>query len=506
MFLRPAPLDACSLGALPSGKAFEPAIHFIDGETVEGCGEELEVRYPATGEILGRIRAADDHQVAAAVAAGRSAFDSGVWRGWDSQRRAEILERIADALTERTEELVTKVVLDNGKTLGEARIDVMAAAAAFRSAAQSVRNDREVSMPTERGVTKQVRREPVGVVAALTPFNAPLMFAGLKAAPALAAGNSVVLKPSERAPYLPIVICEAAQQAGLPVGVLSLVHGRSETAAALCRDRGVDMISLTGGAAAGTAVMQAGAPTIKNLLLELGGKSAHIILADADLPRAIRAAAAAIFRNAGQRCFSGSRLIVEEAVADEVESGIVEIARALRLGDPFEESTQVGAMIDDAAVAAVESFVERAQNEGLAVAAGGCRVGEPKAGSFFAPTVLTAARSDSYAAQEEIFGPVLTIIRVPDPEAAVAAANATRYGLAGGVWTKDMERAQDIARRIRAGYFWINTYGAVFGDLPFGGFAMSGLGREGGQYSYEAYTELKSVMIDTTGGSSAPLF
>ena len=464
------------------------------------------MRYPATGELLVQARAADRGQVKAAVQAARRAFDDGVWRGTAAGERAAALERMAEYLRARAEELSVQVVLDNGKTLREARVDVAAAIGALRAAAAIGREDQETRLADERGVSRRIWREPVGVVAALTPFNAPLLFAALKAAPALVAGNSVVLKPSERAPLLPVVLARAAAAAGLPAGVLGLVHGGPESAATLCEDQGVDMISLTGGVAAGSAVMRAAAATIKNVLLELGGKSAHIVLADADLPAAIAGVAAGIFRNAGQRCFSGSRLIVEESVAPEVERGVAAVATDLVVGDPFEESTEVGAMIDEAAVAAAEAFVGRAVADGQQVLAGGRRVEELAPGSFFRPTVLSGATAECRAAQEEIFGPVLTVIRVADTEEAVRAANATRYGLAGGLWTRDLDRALALARRIRCGYFWINTYGAVFGDLPFGGYGLSGLGREGGRWGYEAYTELKSVLLDTTGGTTAPVF
>ncbi len=479
---------------------------FINGKVEGGHGPELKVSFPLTGETLLDLQTADARQVEEALQAARSSFDSGIWRQRSGLARAKVLEGVADRIEARFQDLARRVVFDNGKTLSEAEIDVRAAVATFRYGARCARDQSVVRIPDERGVQKEVWREPVGVVAALTPFNAPLPFTALKCAPALAAGNSIVLKPSERAPLLPIAVCEAASDAGLPAGVLNLVQGGTDVATQLCDDPRTDMITLTGGTPAGTAVMRAAAPRIKRLLLELGGKSPHIILADADLDAAIPAICAGIFRNSGQRCFSGSRLIVEEGIASAIEDGVARFAEALVVGDPFDPRTQIGAMVDRSAIEQVESFVARAQADGLTLRAGGRPVAELAPGFFYRPTLLTGARSDSWAAQTEVFGPVLTSIRVRDVEEAVAVANATPYGLAGGVWTRSAEKARLVASRVRCGTFWINTYAAIFGDMPFGGYGQSGLGREAGHHGYEAYTELKSVLIDPLGGRSAPLF
>lgn len=479
------------------------AIHHIDGDAVAGQGDTWEVRNPATGSRLAIVRSASPAECDRAIAAARRTFDDGVWRNRDGASRAALLRRTADRIEARADTLATLIVLDNGKTLGEARGDVAAAAAAFRAAADWCLHPLLTERPPERGVRKEIWREPVGVVAGITPFNAPLAFAALKAAPALAAGNSVVLKPSERAPLAPIAVCEAAREAGLPPGVLNLIQGDAEVASRLAADPRVDLISLTGGTAAGTAVMHAAAATIKRLILELGGKSAHIVLADADLETAIAAVAAGIFRNAGQRCLSGSRLLVEASIAEQVEQRIAELAERLVVGDPFDPATQVGALIDERAVEAVDRFVAEAIAGGLRLAAGGRQVDALRPGAFYRPTVLCGASPDSPAAQTEIFGPVLTVLRVADADEAVAVANNSLYGLTAGIWSRDLERAHAMARRIRAGYVWINTFGAIFGDVPFGGYKRSGLGREAGLAGYEAYTELKSILIDTTGGTTA---
>ena len=477
--------------------------HWLDGQPCAGDGEEIEVHSPSTDEPLTALRAATPAQVDDAVEQARETFEAGAWRRKASEERASILEAAADEILSRKEALTELIVWDNGKTLAEAESDVWAAAGIFRRSAYDCRQDRPETVPPERGVHKTVVREPVGVVAGITPFNAPLPFTALKAAPALAAGNSVVLKPSERSPLLAQVVCRAATQAGVPRGVISLVHGRVETAAALVAHDDVDLVSLTGGTTAGAAVMRAAAPTLKNLILELGGKSAHIVLADADLDTAIPAVAAGIFKNAGQRCLSGSRLVVEESIADRVENGIAEIADSLTVGNPFDPETQVGAMIDEAAVEAVEAFVERSRADGLVLRAGGERPRDLGSGSFYRPTLLTGAGADSFAARTEIFGPILTSIRVADVDEAVAVANRSRYGLAGGVWSENEAVARRVANEVRTGVFWINTYAAVFGDVPFGGYGHSGIGREAGRWGYEAYTELKSILHDCEGGGSA---
>lgn len=479
---------------------------FINGRAERGRGPALPISCPFSGELLTELGTADAGQIEAALQAARATFDSGVWSRRSGEARAAVLDRIADRLEARLPDLARRIVFDNGKTLPEARIDVFAAVGAFRYGARCAREQAPILPPEERGVRKEIWREPVGVVAALTPFNAPLLFTALKCAPALAAGNSVILKPSERAPLLPMAVFEAAHEAGVPPGVLNLLQGGADVAARICEDPRTDMVTLTGGTPAGTAVMRAAAPRIKRLLLELGGKSPHIILGDADLDAAIPAIAAGIFRNSGQRCFSGSRLIVEESVADAVEDGVARFAESLVVGDPFDERTHIGAMVDGAAIEQVESFVARARADGLAVRAGGRRVAELAPGFFYRPTLLTGASADSWAARTEIFGPVLTSIRVRDVDEAVAAANATEFGLAGGVWTRSDETARSVASRVRCGYFWVNTYGAIFGDMPFGGYGRSGLGRESGPWGYEAYTELKSVLMDPSGGRSAPLF
>jgi acyl-CoA reductase-like NAD-dependent aldehyde dehydrogenase len=485
---------------------FSSAINYLRGEAQEGKGKPHDVIFPATGETLVELKPADSDQLEAVLSSARASFEKGEWRRTQPSERARLLNEMAEHILARKEDLATRIAFDNGKTYSEAVGEVFGTAAAFRSGALCCATDEGYVPPPERGVVKFVWREPVGVVLGITPFNAPLGFSAVKAAPALAAGNSVILKTSKRAPLLPIAVCEAAEAVGLPKGILSLVHAPRELASALCEDPRVNVITLTGGTYAGTQMIQAAAPTIKNLVLELGGKSAHIVLADADLDAAVPGVAAGIYRNSGQRCFSGSRLVVEESVADKVEQAIIDLADSLVVGDPFDPTTQVGAMIDMRAVEDAEAFIARSLEDGLEIGAGGKRVKELEPGSFFRPTVLLNAKADSYAAQEEIFAPVLTVIRVKDVDEAIEVANNSSYGLAGGVWSNDLDKAMKVAREVRTGYMWVNTYAAIFGDVPFGGYGLSGTGREAGRWGYEAYTELKSVLMDTVPGGSTPYF
>lgn len=474
----------------------------IAGELTVGEGDPLPTWYPATGELLAEVPAASGRQVDAALGAARDAFDHGPWPRMAPERRAAVLGAMADHVAARLDEAAHLVVLDNGKTASEARIDPLACVAALRSGAGAATRLTAPQPMHPDGVLRLTWREPIGVIVGITPFNAPLMFSGLKAAPALAAGNTVVLKPSPRAPLAPVLLAEAAVACGLPDGALNLVHGGTALGRQLVADPRVDMVTLTGGTAAGRAVLAAGAPRVTRALLELGGKSAHIVLADADLDAAVPAVLGGVFRNAGQRCFSGTRLLAADAVYDEVAARVAAGADALVLGDPFDGATQVGALVDADALAAVEGFVGDAVAHGAKVLAGGARaVGLP--GWFHRPTVLAVEDSAHPAAQRECFGPVLTVLRVRDPEHAVAVANDSPYGLAGGVWSRDTDTALSVARRLRAGVVWVNTYAVITGDLPFGGFGQSGIGREGGAAGAEAYTELRSVLVDTACGASA---
>lgn len=488
------------------GSPFTAVAHAVAGRFTTGGGAPFDVRYPATGETLVTLREASEAECDQALAVARGAFDRGDWRLRKGTERAAVLEKAGQLILSRIEDLARMIVFDNGKTLPEARIDVLAAAGNLKTFARYAAGEVMPAPIPDGSLLKMVVRDPVGVVVGLAPYNAPLPFASLKIAPALAAGNSIVFKPSERSPMLAAEFARVLYEAGLPEGALGVLQGATGVATRLAGDDRVNMISMTGGTVAGSAIMRLAAPTIKNLLLELGGKSAHIILEDADIEMAIRGAAAGIFRNSGQRCFSGSRLVVQSSVADRVEEELCALADSLTLGDPFEEATEVGAMIDDRAVDAAVDFVLRAKEEGLRVGAGGIRVEELRPGAFFRPTVLLGGTASCGPAQEELFGPVTTLIRVRDADEAISVANDSKYGLGGGVWSQDAAKALDVARRVRTGTMWINTYGAIRGDLPFGGYGQSGLGREGGMSGYEAYTEPKSIVIETNPGASAPLF
>jgi acyl-CoA reductase-like NAD-dependent aldehyde dehydrogenase len=404
----------------------------------------------------------------------------------------------ADLIEADAERLVHLVALDNGKTLAEARGDVFVAAAHLRSAAAWAPTLEGVTLPADGSTLRMTFREPVGIVGAVIPFNAPLMFAAQKAGPALAAGNAIVLKAPEQSPLAPPLLGEILTKAGLPDGVLQVVQGRGNIGHALVTHPDITMVSFTGSTDVGRQVMRDAATGMKRVLLELGGKSANIVFADANLDAAIHASVGGIFRNAGQRCFSGSRLLVEDAVADEVIDRIVAIAEGIRVGDPFDPKSQLGCVISKQQEQRVHAMVTTAVEQGATLLAGGRRPDDvPDEGAYYRPTVLSVESGTPDILHDEVFGPVLTVQRFTTTDQAVAMANDSQFGLVGGCWTTDLNRALRTARTVRTGYFWINSYGALALDAPIGGVGLSGIGRELGRIGHEAYTELKTVIVDT---------
>jgi acyl-CoA reductase-like NAD-dependent aldehyde dehydrogenase len=487
------------LAEIPNKPVFDSRL-FIDGRYVDSvAGKTFPTVYPPTNETLAMVAEATPEDVERAVQAARREFDHGVWPRLSTGERAKVLVRLADLIEEHKDELVRLNTLDNGKTLRESEIDIAMGANQFRTMAYTAERElRGETAPYDPNLVRFSLREPVGVVAGVIAFNAPMVFASGKAAPALAAGNTIVLKPSPYSSLIALRLAELGIEAGLPPGVMSTVAGGTETAVALAGHPEVDMITLVGSVTAGEKMMELAARGIKKTLLELGGKSANIIFEDADLDLAIDGALTAIFRNCGQRCFSGSRLLVQKSIYDRVVAEVSARAERLRIGDPFDESTQLGSLISRDQVRRVQSYVESALADGAEIVTGGGQPEGLEEGNFYRPTVLAKVRNDMKVAREEIFGPVLCTIPFEDEADAIRIANDSEFGLAGGLWTRDLNRAHRVVRAVRTGLIWVNTY-AAGGGVPMGAYKRSGVGEEG----ILAYTQIKGVIMDVTGATAA---
>jgi acyl-CoA reductase-like NAD-dependent aldehyde dehydrogenase len=473
---------------------------FIGGEWVEAAsGETFETINPTTGEPLARVAQGGEADVDRAVRSARLAFESGAWPVMDARKRGRLLHRIADVLEERADELARLETLDNGKPLKEARmIDIKESIDCFRYYAGWADKLAGDVIPVPGPYLNYTRREPVGVCGQIIPWNYPLQMAAWKVAPALACGNTVVLKPAEQTPLTALELARAAHDAGLPEGVLNVVTGFGETAgAALVRHPDVDKIAFTGSTEVGKIIQREAAGTLKKVSLELGGKSPNIVLADADLDAAVRGATMAIFYNTGQACTAGSRLLVEESVRDEFVEKLVKRAASYVPGDPLDPRTRLGPLVSREQLERVMGYIEKGKSEGADLVLGGTRGEvEGKNGYFLNPTIFDRVTPEMTIAREEIFGPVLAITTFKDLDEAVELGNKTEYGLAAAVWTKDVKKAHRAAHALRAGTVWINMYHALDTGSPFGGYKQSGYGRELGRYALDLYTQVKSVWVN----------
>jgi acyl-CoA reductase-like NAD-dependent aldehyde dehydrogenase len=469
---------------------------YIDGEFV-GTQDRLTVLNPATGEPLAEAPLAGKREVDQAVRAASAAFPA--WRSTAPSQRARLMWALADRLEENAEELARIEVLDNGKPLAEAKaVDIALTIELLRYyAGWATKIAGSVPPNSIPGMLSMIRREPVGVVAAITPWNFPLLEVAYKLGPALATGCTLVVKPSELAPLSTLRLAELVHQTGFPPGVVNVVIGGPEAGISLVQHPLVDKIAFTGQTATGKAILRASADDLKRVTLELGGKSPNIVFADADLDAAVGGAFGGIFFNQGQACVAGSRLFAEAPIAEALVQRVADKARSLRLGHGLDPDTEMGPLISAPHRERVLGFVGDATREGAEVVAGGAAADvENLNGFFMQPTVIAGVRNDMRVAQEEIFGPVLSVIPWRDTDELEALANDVRYGLAAGIWTSDVSRALRVADRLQAGTVWINTYGMFDPAVPFGGRKHSGFGRELGEEALEPYLQSKSIWVD----------
>jgi 4-guanidinobutyraldehyde dehydrogenase/NAD-dependent aldehyde dehydrogenase len=474
---------------------------FIDGKYVAAAsGEQFDCVSPIDGKVIAKVASTDEADVDRAVSAARRAFENGVWSRQPPRERKRVLQRFAELILQHKEELALLETIDMGKPISDSlAVDIPSTARCIAWYAEAVDKVYDEVAPTGHDALALITREPIGVVAAIVPWNFPLIMAAWKIGPALAAGNSIILKPSEKSPLTAIRIAALASEAGIPDGVFNVLPGFGQTAGrSLALHMDVDCIGFTGSTRTGKLMLQySGQSNMKRVWLECGGKSPNIILADCpDLDAAAATAASAIFFNQGEMCTAASRLVVERSICDAVVERVVAATRRMQPGDPLDPATRLGAIVDEVQTRTVLGYIESGRSEGAKLLAGGERTRKETGGCYVQPTVFSDVRTDMKIAREEIFGPVLATIPVNDAEEAVRIGNGVEYGLAAAIWTRDITKAHRIARALRAGMVYVNCYDADDITVPFGGYKQSGTGRDKSLHAFDKYTELKTTWVD----------
>ncbi len=486
-----------SVVSAPAGVAVGPTKLLINNRWVTSkSGKTFPTLNPATGEEICQVAEADAADVDEAVKAARHAFEKGPWRTMSASERGKLMNKLADLIEKNADELAKIEALDNGKPYSVAKAaDLPLTVACYRYYAGWADKIHGKTIPVNGPYFSYTRHEPIGVVAQIIPWNFPLLMQAWKLGPALAAGNTLILKPAEQTPLTALRVGELALEAGFPEGVVNILPGYGPTAgAALSHHWDVDKVAFTGSTEVGKLIMEAAAKTnLKRVTLELGGKSPNIVFADANMDEAIEGSHFALFFNQGQCCCAGSRLFVEEKCYDEFVEKSAARARKRTVGDPFDAKTEQGPQVDQDQFDKVMAYIDSGKKQGAKLMAGGSRVGDH--GYFIQPTVFADVKDDMKIAQEEIFGPVMSIIKFRGIDEVVDRANKTMYGLAAAVWTRDIGKAHHIAHNVRAGTVWVNCYDVFDAAAPFGGFKQSGIGRELGEYGLQNYTEIKTVTV-----------
>jgi aldehyde dehydrogenase (NAD+) len=468
----------------------------IDGKWCDSqSGKTFATDNPATEERIADVAEGDAADIDLAVKAARRAFDSGPWRKTDARDRGILMNKLADLIEKNIDELAELETLDNGKPISEARHgDLPLVIDCFRYYAGWADKIHGQTVPIRGNYFCYTKREPVGVAGQIIPWNFPMLMVAWKWGPALAAGCTVVLKPAEQTPLTALRVGELALEAGYPAGVINIVPGFGETAGdALVKHPGVDKIAFTGEGRTAQIIMRNAAETLKRITFELGGKSPNIVFADADLDAAVGGAIIGMYLNQGQCCCAGTRLFVQDTIHDAFVEKLAAQVQARKVGDPFDPKTQMGPQVDRAQYDKILSYIDKGKAQGARCVTGGEKLGGK--GFFIKPTIFTEVKDDMAIARDEIFGPVLSVIKFKEVDEAIDRANTTDYGLAAAVWTRDIGKAHAIADRVRAGTVWVNCYDVFDAAAPFGGFKRSGIGRELGEKSLDNYTELKTVTI-----------